>query len=732
MNPSLAVLLAWRRLSQHRLQSTVTLLGVALGLTVAAAILIVDHNSSERQIASASLVDLSNSVSDRSGQPRTATPRRILKVSFERQGEGRDPAAQKPSDREPVTEREKTDSAGPLPSQEGLGAGGVSTDRPLPRRGEEDYQAMRLAVRLASLMAFAVGAVIVFYSMRFSVASRGRELMLLLCLGQERRGLGLSLAIEAALLGLAGTLLGLVAGWWTGLGLLDAGVSTTGRAPNPAPSLPWSELAMLAGLSLSIALLGVVGPLRSLLRMQPVDVLQPRFLAQQDSARGRVTAGLKAFGWMVPVLMMASWLAVRPILQDWLSLIQFFLVEAVVAAAMGLAILWWMGPALRGTVYLMEWALKPLLPLEALLAGRRLRITARELVFTVASVTLVFSLLIGLDGLTRSLKAEIRVWGAQALDPYVFLQHRPGTELPPDEVFDQARSEGLFPLRLSLKVDGEIPIRLIHGGDANAFLASQGLTPLSPDGVFVSRTLAARFALESGDRVIIDTEQQRHAFDILAVSDLLGYYAQDGQYVDLKSWFLFHHQAALFADNLALTVGDRLAVRQLSGVAPQEHNLGLFWGSYRVRGQGLEQRRWQTQEIDRDFSIFDFILGLTLVLAAVGVANSLLIQVLARRRELSLLRTLGVSRGQTVRLLVVEGAVIGGVGGLFALVLGHVFAALGIGFLDRFTLFDYAFHVSVGSALGALGLAVITCCLAALYPALVAGRLSSAESLHYE
>ena len=64
---------------------------------------------------------------------------------------------------------------------------------------------------------------------------------------------------------------------------------------------------------------------------------------------------------------------------------------------------------------------------------------------------------------------------------------------------------------------------------------------------------------------------------------------------------------------------------------------------------------------------------------------------------------------------------IGGVGGLFALVLGHVFAAVGIGFLDRFTLFDYALAPSVGSALGALGLAVITCCLAALYPA-IGGR----------
>jgi predicted lysophospholipase L1 biosynthesis ABC-type transport system permease subunit len=427
MNPSLALLLAWRRLTQQRLQSVVTVLGVALGLTVAAAIVIVDHNSSERRIASQSLLDLSKAApnrsgsdQDRSGQARTIAPRRILKLSFERQGEARASADRKTSAQAPAVQRPSQHAAGPLPSQEGLGAGGLSADRPLPRRGEEDYQAMRLAVRLASLMAFAVGAVIVFYSMRFSVISRGRELMLLLCLGQERKGLGLSLAMEAALLGIAGTLLGLIAGWWTGLGLLDAGVSTTGRVPSQHPRLPWGELAMLGCLSLSIALLGVLGPLRRLLRMQPVDVLQPRFLSQQDAAGGLTAAGLRGFGWLVPVLMLASWLAVRPILQDWLSVIQFFLVEATVAAATGLAILWWMGPVLRGAVQLMEWSLRPLLPLEALLAGRRLRAIGKELVFTVASVTLVFSLVIGLDGLTRSLKAEIAAWGDSAWTPMCF------------------------------------------------------------------------------------------------------------------------------------------------------------------------------------------------------------------------------------------------------------------------------------------------------------------------
>jgi ABC-type antimicrobial peptide transport system permease subunit len=114
------------------------------------------------------------------------------------------------------------------------------------------------------------------------------------------------------------------------------------------------------------------------------------------------------------------------------------------------------------------------------------------------------------------------------------------------------------------------------------------------------------------------------------------------------------------------------------------------------------------------------------------VANGILIQVHARGRELSVLRTLGVSRGQTTRMLLAEGAVIGLVSGILSLFLGHAFGALSVAFLDRFTLFEYSLALSAEAAGWTILLAVTLCSLAAVYPALVAGRVSSAESLHYE
>lgn len=123
---------------------------------------------------------------------------------------------------------------------------------------------------------------------------------------------------------------------------------------------------------------------------------------------------------------------------------------------------------------------------------------------------------------------------------------------------------------------------------------------------------------------------------------------------------------------------------------------------------------------------------MTVLLATIGVTNTMLIQVHAREREFAVLRTLGISRAQIVRLLLVEGAVIGTVSALLALVLGHTVGAVSVAFLDRFTLFEYTLVLSSSASLAISGLALLACTLAALYPALVANRVSSAESLHYE
>lgn len=701
LNFRLAALLAWRSMRQHRTVAIATLLGVALGMVVVGAILIVDYHSTQAGITTP-LVD---SPAAR-GQ---VAPLDIVRVYFEHQGR-------------PV-------KAEAFPTQKGQVSQELKADIQPSRRGEEDYQAMRLAVRVASLLAFAVGAVIVFYTMRFSVSSRSREFCLLLCLGERRANVALCLLLETLALGIAGTLLGLLASLPAAAVMIGLNISTTGRVPTKDFALPWAELLSMGGLSVAIALLAVVGPARAIFKMRIVEVLQPRFLrAEIDESILKI----RGFGLLLPPLMAAAYIALRPFLFSWLTVVQFFLLESAFVLLLAVAILWGMTPLLRGLVWLLETVLKPGLPLEALLAGRRMRLTSHKLVFTLVGVTLVFSLLTALHDITRALKDEIHRWSEEALSSYVF--YRRNEPIPLNQTaFRQAlERHGLYFFRLSDKLPGEFPVRLVAGADINPYLQQLGIPPLRPGTVLLSRTLAARFSLKAGDAVLIDTPDSRYRFQVIAVTDAVGYYAENGQYVDLKSYLLFSDGNPLFADNLEHSLGRYGALRSRSGVFPSRAALAEVRPFYTKTNEGWAMKYWQKREIDRDFAIFDFILSMTVILAAVGVANTILIQVHARGREFSVLRSLGVSRQQVMRILLVEGCLIGMVAALLSLALGNAMGAVSVSFLDRFTLFNYRFVFSYTGSVLISALAVLVCCLAALYPAWLAYKVSSAESLHYE
>jgi len=157
-----------------------------------------------------------------------------------------------------------------------------------------------------------------------------------------------------------------------------------------------------------------------------------------------------------------------------------------------------------------------------------------------------------------------------------------------------------------------------------------------------------------------------------------------------------------------------------------------FGSAFRGALAESRQRYKDLVEVCGDFLIFDFILVMTVILATIGVANTLLIQVHGREREFSVFRTIGMDRLQIIKMLIAEGLIVGFVGAFLAAIIGNILGAVSVSFLDHFTLFDYRFLVSF-QATGLISLICIgTCLVAAIYPAVVAVRTSSAESLHYE
>jgi putative ABC transport system permease protein len=716
-NFRLALVMVWKSLCYHRLVSLSTILGVASGMCVVATILIVDHNTVRSAVRLEQLAEpikipagKGTTVAKNSGESNVISLP-IRRITVVKQGDD-------------------SMEAGAQFSTQALRKS-VSREQRSIARGEEDYQTMRLAIRMASMFAFFIGTVIVFYTMRFSVATRMKEFALLLCLGEHQKNVSLSLVLESLLLGMAGTLAGALAAYPTARLLLSLGISTTGRDPSTLFSMPWLEFVGIAVISLLIAVLGVISPMRTIHRLQLPQVLQPRFV---EVDLDQEAFEYRGFSWLIPPLLLATYLALRPFLQDWLSVVYFFMLETVFVLGLVLATLWFTRPFLRLCIRLIELVFMRLLPLETLLTVRRARLNSQKFLFSITGVILVFSLLGGLHAVTRTLKQEIYQWSSEAMTPYYFYHTNSFSELDTVKIEDIEEEHGLHIFRLSATVKGSFPMRLIHAEDVNRYREEVGQAVFTAGQVIMSRTLARRFTAEVGDIIRIQSDTEQHDFDIVEVSDALGAMAEDAQYVDIKSFALFTGDNTLFRGNLGRTMGDyavaRSADQDRQYLRPSHrHSLDPH---YRFEKSGLHLAYWQILEINSDFLIFDFILLMTILLAFVGILNTLLIQVHGRRRELSILTAIGVDRNQMVRMLLVEGLVIGIVGGILAMVLSTVLGVISASFLDRFTLFDYQYVWSTMATVLIGCFAVLTCCLSALYPAILATRISATESLHYE
>jgi putative ABC transport system permease protein len=128
-------------------------------------------------------------------------------------------------------------------------------------------------------------------------------------------------------------------------------------------------------------------------------------------------------------------------------------------------------------------------------------------------------------------------------------------------------------------------------------------------------------------------------------------------------------------------------------------------------------------QIDSLLALMWALIGLAVVIALFGIANTLSLSVLERTRESALLRALGLTRGQLRLMLVIESVLMGVMGALIGVVLGGVFAWV---LVEALSSPDLQLGLAIpGGQLGVLLLAaVLAAVLAALMPARRAARQS--------
>ncbi|MBA2720543.1 MAG: ABC transporter permease, partial [Chloroflexi bacterium] len=129
------------------------------------------------------------------------------------------------------------------------------------------------------------------------------------------------------------------------------------------------------------------------------------------------------------------------------------------------------------------------------------------------------------------------------------------------------------------------------------------------------------------------------------------------------------------------------------------------------------------------FGLFDALALVAVIVAALGIVNTLTVSVLERVRELGVLRAAGMTRGQVRRTVVVEAGILGIVGSLLGVVTGLVAGAILVLLSGGGRLI---LDVPWASILIAIGLGIGMSMVAAWYPARLASRLPIVAAVQHE
>lgn len=148
-----------------------------------------------------------------------------------------------------------------------------------------------------------------------------------------------------------------------------------------------------------------------------------------------------------------------------------------------------------------------------------------------------------------------------------------------------------------------------------------------------------------------------------------------------------------------------------------------------------------TRNLRRFFAVLDLFLAIfgsvALVVASLGIVNTLVMAILERRREIGIMKAIGASDRDVKRLFFAEAAVMGCVGGVLGVAMGWLLGqAINFGtgiYLERQELPPETVWLAPWwLVLGSIGFSILVSLVSGLYPAARAAKLDPVQALRYE
>lgn len=603
------------------------------------------------------------------------------------------------------------------------------------RQIERMIGAFQLNLTALSLIALLVGMFLIYNTVATAVVRRRHEIGVLRALGLSSLQVqGLFMA-EALVLGIAGSLLGLM------LGVLMAG-QLVGAVSQTITSLyilasihnlfisPWIVLAALA-LCLGAVLLAAWFPAREAALLTPVEALNVGHLEDQSA---RSTGRWLVIGFALLVLSALTAQLSLTTGPKWLSFgaaLFSILAFAFCVPTVSRAFSCWVKP--QNAVARIAFG-------HFAQSLHRTSMAIASLVVALAMVvgisTMIFSFRTTVESwLNRSIQADLVIAPAENLIIGNRETIRPEVEQVvaslPHVTYDSFRE-------IRVNLNGEqvklATVRLAITRDIQRLSFEQGDSHRAFDlaidegQVLVSQPFRRRFHLGLGDTIHLDTPSGPRDFKIAGV--YIDYTTEGG--IILLDWQTYRKYWRDTSIN-----GLALYVDKKSGLAPDQVRDALRprlapYGDYLVKSN-QELREQIFRIFDQTFSVTYILQTIGIIISGLGIFLSLTILVTERRREISILRAIGASRAQIEAMVLWEAAIIGLLGSIIGLAAGLVLAWI-LSFVINIAFFGWTISwATPWGFLLSLPFLVIGAALVAGYgPARQAARLDIAAGVKME
>ncbi|MFC0506012.1 ABC transporter permease [Micromonospora costi] len=565
-------------------------------------------------------------------------------------------------------------------------------------------------------VALLVGTFLILNTFSIIVAQRTRELALMRAIGANRRQMIGSVVLEAVAVGLIASVLGLAAGIGIGALLAWAFGNLAGGLTLAGLGVPASAVIGAFAVGLVITVVAALLPALRASRIPPIAAMQDVATPDRPLTRITLAGGLvTAVGAALLVLGLGGNAGGNTLVTILGGVLFAFIGVALLTPLISRPVV-----SLLGAIF--AWSVPG--KLGRLNSGRnprRTAITAAALMVGIALVTGVTVILdsakSSISGLAQdTIKAELVIAGVQS-------GPRPPT-------FDPAVLQKAAAIPGVQLVDGEYGDLAVVGGERTWVGASSedaalrqvfGVRPtagdidrLAPGQMLVSSDTAEARNLSVGSTVPVQLARgEPTTYTVTGIyesSQITGGVLLPAEAV---RDFAIPQPIQGF---IQLAPGARVA-----DVQPQVEALLADSPEVSVadRDAFIEQ---QASQVDGLLTMIQILLALAIVIAVLGIVNTLALSVLERTRELGLLRAIGLRRAQTMRMITVEAVVISVFGALLGVVVG---AGLGAAVVEALKDEGITDLILPWSQMGVfLGLAAIVGVVAAVLPAIRAARIN--------